>query len=209
LSDETIRDYIDLPEFVWQKRDNPDFNRTFFSDLLRLALLHVYGGVWLDVTVLLTGSIPESYRELDYFLYQRSDDEEHKSFWENTYAYYWGWYKGFKVRSLNSIFFAKKDSPVITALLDLMLYYWKTQNHIHSYFFFQILYNELITLYLKDYQCAVVSDTIPHLLQTKVNGGGDWIATKDWQQTTIHKMPYLNEDALHRLNEILKKDDSK
>ncbi|MDR0795861.1 MAG: capsular polysaccharide synthesis protein [Tannerella sp.] len=203
LNDENISDYIDLPAFVWQKRENPEFNRTFFSDLLRVALLNVYGGVWLDATVLLTGTLPESFRELDYFMYQRSEGEEHKNYWESTYAYYWGWHRDFKVRVLNSIFFAKKDNQVVAALLDLLLYYWKTQNHVLNYFFFQILYNELIADKLKQSQCHVVSDCIPHLLQTKINGGADFINANDLERITIHKMAYYKEDAMLRLKEML------
>jgi lipopolysaccharide biosynthesis glycosyltransferase len=203
LSDETISDYIDLPAFVWQKRKCPEFNRTFFSDLLRLALLNVYGGVWLDATILLTGKLPESFGKLDYFMYQRSEDELHKRYWENSYAYYWGWHPGFKVRALSSIFFAKKNSPVVATLLDLMLYYWKTQDSILNYFFFHILYNELITGKLAKYQCPVVNDCIPHLIQTKINNGNDFVATKNLEQTTIHKMTYFDEEAMGRLKEML------
>ena len=203
LSDANLSDYIDLPAFVGQKRGDPEFNRTFFSDLLRLALLNVYGGVWLDATILLTGPLPESLRKLDYFMYQRSDDETNKSYWENTYAYYWGWGRGFKVRVLNSIFFAKKNSAPVAVLLDLMLYYWKTRDHILNYFFFQMLYNELITGEMAKDQCPIVSDTIPHLLQTKINGGRDFITKEDLKQITIHKMAYLNDEALLRLNEML------
>ena len=203
LNDQTISDYIDLPAFVWQKRENPEFTRTFFSDLLRLALLNVYGGVWLDATVLLTGTLPESFRKLDYFMYQRSEEEEHKRYWESTYAYYWGWYRGFKVRMLSSVFFAKKNNALTAALLDLMLYYWKTQNHLLNYFCFQILYNELITGELAQSQCPIVSDSIPHLLQTKVNGGGGFITKDDLEQVTIHKMAYLNDEAIQKLKEML------
>jgi len=203
LNDETISEYIDLPDFVWEKRENPAFNRTFFSDLLRLALLNVYGGVWLDATVLLTGPLPESFKKLDYFMYQRSDDEVHKKYWESTYAYYWGWYHGFKVRMLSSVLFAKKNSFVIATLLDLMLYYWKTQHSLINYFCFQILYNELISGILAKDQCPIVSDSIPHLLQTKVNGGRDFITKDDLSRITIHKMTYLDEMALHKLKEML------
>jgi len=203
LNDETIGDYIDLPAFVWQKMENPAFTRTFFSDLLRVALLNVYGGVWLDATVLLTGPFPESFRKSDYFMYQRADDEAHKSYWESAYAYYWGWYRGFKVRMLSSIFFAKKNNAVVAVLLNLMLYYWKTQNHLLNYFCFQILYNELITGEMAKDRCPIVSDTVPHLLQTKINGGRDFITKEDLEQITIHKMAYFEEEAMQKLKEML------
>ena len=69
LTDITISEYIDLPDFVWRKREYVQFTRTFFSDLLRVALLSTYGGVWLDATILLTGSIPAVYEKTDFFIY--------------------------------------------------------------------------------------------------------------------------------------------
>lgn len=62
LDDAMISEYIDLPDFVWERRKNQQFTRTFFSDLLRVALLSTYGGVWLDATILLTGKLPKEIR---------------------------------------------------------------------------------------------------------------------------------------------------
>jgi hypothetical protein len=205
LSDETIRDYIDLPEFVWEKRkNNSNFNYTFFSDLLRIALLKTYGGVWLDATILLTGILPHQYETLDFFAFQRSEEEKNKPYWENAYAYYFGWHKHFKVRILNSILFAKKENTLISSLLDLMLYFWKTQETIPDYFYFQILFNELITGKLSAYNSPIVNDCIPHFLQTKINGGQyDFFSFEQIiQQFPIHKMAYFNAAALSKLKEI-------
>ena len=47
LTDITISEYIDLPDFVWRKREYVQFTRTFFSDLLRVALLSTYGWMLL------------------------------------------------------------------------------------------------------------------------------------------------------------------
>lgn len=204
LDDHSIQEYLDFPEFIWEKRDNPAFNRTFFSDLLRLALLQVYGGVWLDATILMTGPLPQKFAALPYFMFQRSAEVKNKSYWESTYAYYWGWKPQFKVKVLNSIVFAKKENPVITKLLDLLLHYWKYQDQIVDYFFFQILYNELISDKLRDEQCEIVSDTIPHLIQTKVNGQLEDISYEQvFAQTTLHKMAYYDEKALHNLKHVL------
>ncbi|ODM54958.1 capsular polysaccharide synthesis protein [Elizabethkingia meningoseptica] len=196
LSDDNVSDYLDLPDFVLNKKENGSaFNRTFFSDLLRIALLKTYGGVWLDATVLLTGNLPEYFTEQDYFVYQRDSNEHHKSHWESSYAYYWGWNPDFKVRMLNSIFFSKKESVMISTLLDLMLYYWKTQNEIIDYFFFQILYDQLINGMLINEKCSVISDTIPHIIQTKLNGECNYITYEEAiKQSNIHKLTYKNID---------------
>lgn len=204
LTDKTIQDYIELPEFVWEKRKNPAFKAVFFSDLLRLALLHAYGGVWLDATILLSGNFPDSYGKLDYFVFQRDRNAKNKTLWESSYAYYWNWDPKFRVNLLNSIFFAKKDSKVVNVLLDLMLYYWQTKDKIMNYFFFQILYDELMRNSLAAYQCPIVDDTLPHLLQTKINGGfSTWDHRDILEHQTIHKLTYFDQEGILKLKEVL------
>lgn len=204
LSDDTIRDYLEFPDFVWNKRKNPAFNQTFFSDLLRLALLNTYGGVWLDATIMLTGAIPDRYSNTDYFVFQRDRSEQNKKYWESTYAYYWGWHPQYRVNMLNSIFFGREGDETIKALLDLMLFYWKTQDKIIDYFFFQILYDELLSGKLKEHKCSLVSDVLPHYLQSKVNGGCDFISYKEiFEKNSLHKMSYFDKESLNRLCEVL------
>ncbi len=108
----------------------------------------------------------------------------------------WGWNPNFKVRMLNSIFFAKKESIMISTLFDLMLYYWKNQKEIIDYFFFQILYDQLINGMLINEKCPVISDTIPHIIQTKLNGEYNYATYEDAiKKSNIHKLTYKNIDV--------------
>lgn len=204
LTDTTISDYLDLPDFVWTKRNNPQFTRTFFSDLLRLALLAAYGGVWLDATILLTGPFPEVYKDAGFFMFQRSDEEKDKSYWENVYAYYFGWDSAFKVRMLSSVIFARRGNMVISTLYDLLLYFWKTEDSLSDYFCFQILFNELMAKHLSEQNCMIVNDCIPHILQTKINGRYDRFSFEEvFVLSNVHKMAYLDDEALCRLKTVL------
>lgn len=204
LNDDNITDYIDLPDFVSEKVNVGIFGRTFFSDLLRLALLHTYGGVWLDATILLTSTISSKYKELDFFAFQRSDLELNKKFWENSYAYYWGWDYSFRVRLLNSIMFADRGNLTIGAMLDLILYYWKTQNRIIDYFFFQILYTELLRLNIISPCKIIESDVEPHLLQTKFNGQLEDVSYEEvLEKVNIHKMSYFDQEGILRMKRFL------
>lgn len=205
LTDITISEYIDLPDFVWRKREYVQFTRTFFSDLLRVALLSTYGGVWLDATILLTGSIPAVYEKTDFFMYQRSDEEKNKKYWENVYAYYLGWEPNFKVRMLSSILFAQKESEIISTLTDLLLYFWKTQDSLPDYFCFQILFNELVANYRPAENCPIVNDCIPHIIQTKINGTYDDVSFEEaLELSNIHKMTYFDAAAMIRLKMVLR-----
>lgn len=203
LNDKTVFDYIDFPAFIWQSDGELKFPRVFFSDLLRVALLHVYGGVWLDATILLTATLPKEFTEQDYFVFQRSNEEANKTFWAGPHTSYWSWDPRYKVKMLNSIIFAKKDNVVVSTMLDLLLHYWKTQHKIINYFFFQILYDELINGNLRNLNCLVVSDTFPHILRVLVDGHVYMPLTELLETVNIHKLTYFDDERLKNLHKLL------
>lgn len=190
LSDGDLADYLDLPGYVMGKRSC--YSVAFFSDLLRVLLLSTYGGIWLDATVMLTGPIPEEYLTCDYFLFQRDPDEKDKEYWQDTYAYYFGWYKGFRVNMLSSIMIVKRDSAVVRRLAELMLKWWRENDAIPDYFFLQILYDVLVTGPMKEYRCPVVSDCRPHYLQQSINDPRFYLMGREEIMATIpiHKLTY-------------------
>lgn len=189
LTDENLSDYISLPDYVQEKREH--FPRAIFSDLLRTMLLATYGGVWLDATVLLTGPLPARYEAYDFFMFQRDNNEAHQNYWESVYAYYYGWDVRFKVRVLNSIIFAKTGSIVMNNLCQALLTFWKDENTLPDYFFYQILFHELINGKLTEHNCPIESDCRPHYLQQLLNDNFPY-ATADeiLQQISIHKLSY-------------------
>ncbi len=210
LSDETISDYLDLPDFVYDKLEhNPHFTRTFFSDFLRLALLTTYGGVWLDATILQTAPLPKAYTEQDFFAFQRSEEvsKAKQIYWRSSYYPYWGWTKDFKVRLLNSILFAKQDAPLLNALFTLIYRYWEHNETVNDYFFFQIYFQELVEQEYKKENCSIVSDTLPHILHTNISSGGAYqFMTEEalLKQCSIHKMSYFEGEALERFKKLCK-----
>lgn len=72
ITDENVRDYVDIPEWVFDKVKNGVMSRTNLSDLLRLSLLAEHGGMWLDATFFCCGSLNE-YMELPIWSIKRPD----------------------------------------------------------------------------------------------------------------------------------------
>ncbi|MBR5660185.1 MAG: capsular biosynthesis protein [Bacteroidales bacterium] len=186
LTDNNLSDYLEIPEFVQTKRSV--FSRAFFSDLLRLMLLKTYGGVWLDATVCLSGPIPENYWQYPFFIYRRDASEPNIKYWRNTYAYYFGWAKGFRVNMLSSIMFAKKGSETAADLCNYMLLWWKEHTDIPDYFFIQILYD----VYKDKEAFPLISDTLPHYLQQSINDPRFTIMKREdiLREIPIHKLTY-------------------
>ena len=186
LSDANLSEYLDLPEFVQEKRSL--YSRAHFSDLLRLMLLKTYGGVWMDATILMSGTIPDEWAGLDFFVFRRNPAETNFRYWRNTYAYYFGWAKGFRVNMLNSFIIARKRGKTISELCDPMLLWWRDHEDVPVYFFFQILFD----VYDCQDQFPLVSDTLPHYLQQSINDPTFSIMTRDeiLNHFPIHKLTY-------------------
>ena len=186
LTDKNLSEYLDIPRFVQDKRAR--FSTAFFSDLLRLMLLKTYGGIWLDATVFLSGSIPEDIARAPFFVYRRDPKEPNIKYWRNTYAYYFGWTKGFRVNMLSSVIVARKDGITISDMCDMLLLWWRDHDNVPDYFFFQILFD---TYPLKE-DFPLVSDTLPHYLQQSINDPTfDLMSREDiLAKIPIHKLTY-------------------
>ena len=186
LTDENLQEYLDLPEYVQQKRSL--FSRAFFSDLLRVMLLSTYGGIWLDATVFLTAEIPEEYAQCDFFVFYRDPKEPDYKYWRSTYAYYYGWARGFRVNMLSSIMVAKKGSRTVSDLSALMLKWWKENDYLPDYFFLQILFD----VYGLPADMPLVSDTLPHYLQQSMSDPSFSLMSREEIKASIpmHKLTY-------------------
>ena len=186
LTDENLSEYLDLPEFVRQKRIV--FSRAFFSDLLRLMLLRTYGGIWLDATVFLSAPFPETYLDYPFFVFRRDPAEPHRQYWQNTYAYYFGWAKGFRVNMLSSVMYARKGSQTVSDLCNYLLYWWERHSDLPDYFFLQILFD----VYEGKESYPLASDTHPHYLQQSVNDPAFKLMTREdiLKNIPIHKLTY-------------------
>ena len=48
LTGENLKEYVDLPDYVWEKHRRGIISHTFLSDVARFVLLAKYGGFWVD-----------------------------------------------------------------------------------------------------------------------------------------------------------------
>ena len=169
ITDKNIDDYLDLPEFIKEKRKSSEFRAVFFSDLLRVALINVYGGIWLDASILLTDEIPTNYADYDFFMFSRDSDSINQHWGKGDQHFYFSWREEFKVKHLSSIIYGHEKSELSSVMLDLLLYFWKYEDKIPHYFFFQIMINELKNMNVINFNFPTEDDTLPHLLQNKMS----------------------------------------
>lgn len=204
LDDNNISDYIDMPEFVAEKRKNPNFNVVFYSDLLRLALLNTYGGVWMDATILLTDKIRDDILSAELFAFCRDKNALNQDAFHQHNSDYFNFDMDSEVNFLNSFIVSKKNNIFIKDLLGNLLNFWRTQDNIPYYFFFQILVSQRLKSKYKDYVFFSIDDTLPHLLIMELEEDLDlrrFDAIK--KKTNIHKLTYISQVKKNSLYEYL------
>ncbi|CAM2823960.1 capsular polysaccharide synthesis protein [Helicobacter burdigaliensis] len=197
LDQNNIKDYIDLPSFVYERALDKDFSAkpiTIFSDLLRVALLSTYGGVWMDASLYLSAPLDKKILESNFFAYLRSQTppKDYKK-WIGFDCNYFNWEEDFRVRILNGFLVAKKNNLLIRAIKDIFMnYYIKEKKHIH-YFTFQILFDLLYRSgRFTKYMPKDTNDTDVHLLHFYAKEKWskerwEWICSK----SPIHKLTNL------------------
>lgn len=190
LTNETIGDYIELPDFVYEKLNNGTFEYPFFSDLLRVALLSVYGGVWCDATIYMTDKIPQKLLKQDFFVFQRAKKPENSQYWRKSCASVFNWDRDFKVNILSSFIIAKPNNKVLNEWLQNLLNYWKNEQNLHHYLLMHIFLNEIISKYKN---CEIMDYIPPHIMQDKMNKK---YSDKLWKELTntcfVHKLTYYD-----------------
>lgn len=82
LTNENIKNYIILPNLIYEKLKNGKLQYAHFSDILRNSLIAKYGGLWLDVTCWISRPIPQFVVEQTFISPHNKSDG---TFW-CTYA---------------------------------------------------------------------------------------------------------------------------
>lgn len=57
LNLENLHNYIEIPKYILDKVNNNELTLTQFSDYLRISLLSVHGGIWIDSTVFISNNV--------------------------------------------------------------------------------------------------------------------------------------------------------
>ncbi|WP_346921291.1 capsular polysaccharide synthesis protein [Glutamicibacter creatinolyticus] len=120
-----VREWVTLPESIWQRAES---DLTGFSDLLRLELLHIHGGIWADATCLPTERLQNSFGQLTegsgFFAFQKN-----------------------KTESISSWFLMARPGSYIVALMrEAVHLYWRVFDKSVYYFYFHQIFRFLYRL---------------------------------------------------------------
>ena len=120
IDNESVSNYVQLPDYIQAKYAKGIIPHAHYSDIIRLFLLQKYGGVWIDSTILLTGTLPDYITDAELFVF-----------------------RGYRVGQTfiyNPFLAAQPNHPIIHSLLNLLLEYWKKENKLVSYSIFHLCF---------------------------------------------------------------------
>ncbi|MCF0177691.1 MAG: hypothetical protein HUJ90_03615 [Bacteroidales bacterium] len=145
LDAKSLFDWVDIPEHVVRKWKNGKMRAAHFTDIVRLALLARYGGVWMDATDYLPAPLPDEILEQDFFVYIGGDTIR------GQYAFI-----------QNCFICAKAGNPLICRWLDAVCAYWKKEDGAIDYFIHQLIFRKLIET---DREAAALFQKMPKKVQ--------------------------------------------
>lgn len=142
LSENNVWDYVKLPDFIIEKFENGHISRTHLSDIIRLNLLYLYGGAWLDATLLTVNPIPNIYFSKEIFSInfgKKTKDPSHGKW--TTFC-----------------LFAHKGNKLIEQTLKSHYCYWMQNDYPIDYVMFDYFINYLVN---KNHGFKIMIDNIP------------------------------------------------
>lgn len=178
LSDQNLSKYIRLPDYIWDKYEKGYITTTHLSDMIRMELLCMYGGCWIDATVFCSSVMPMYMLTGDMFVFKLPS------------------VLSVPVVKLSSWWMFSDSRNRLIHLTRRMLYeYWKQEVDIRNYFLLHIIMSKLID---EDLECRNIFQKIPyfnsgnaHVLQGKL---GQEYEEEEWQiikdASCIHKLTY-------------------
>ncbi len=118
LTKDNYKNYIELPDYILEKREKDYISFAQLSDIFRFTLLEKYGGLWLDSTVYTSQPIPEAYFSYNFF-------SQH-THWKETCFVQHNLYHGF-------IIGAKPHSKLVSFVKEMFFEYWKKHDTLVDY----------------------------------------------------------------------------
>ena len=119
ISPKNVREYVNIPEFIYKLKEKGIIKLAQFSDILRTYLLVEHGGCWIDATVLLTSPLPQYITNADLFVFKADEKSDLDGL--NMASYFIS---------------AKPNNKILCQCQSFFEKYWKENNFLVNYFSF-------------------------------------------------------------------------
>ena len=119
LTKDNIKDYVEIPNYLYEMRDKGIIKAAHFADIIRTYLLVEYGGCWIDATVYLTEPLPRYIQESELFVLQNDEETD---------------YDGLNMA--NYFISSNGNSIILRKMRDFLNLYWLFNDFKFNYFFY-------------------------------------------------------------------------
>lgn len=173
ITEENVWNLCHFPQFITDKYQKGVITRTHLSDLIRVQLLANEGGIWIDATVLCTGT-PGYALEGPLFAFKEAE-------------------RGNPACAASSWFLATTaNESIITLTRDLLFEYWRHHAKLYHYFLFHFFFNMATEAYPDEWKQVPFYSNLPcHVLQRELfQSYHKKRADQIQSMTCIHKLTY-------------------
>lgn len=172
ITNDNYKKYCDFPDYIIEKWEKGQIPPAHFSDLIRINILTRLGGLWLDATTYLTGSIPKYITDSDFFVYQNG-------FFNNEMINMGSW-----------LIYSKPNNILLLETQELLFKYWKKHSKLKHYFLLHMFFRMVTDEYPQEWNSVAYYNQIDqHVLQSEFNKKYN---SKRFEQikalTPIHKL---------------------
>ena len=122
ITNDNLKDYVDIPAYVTEKLEKKRMQFAHYSDYIRVSLLEKYGGVWIDSTVLMTGTIPASILSLPFFCFRTS-------YLSDSCCVSSNWFIS-----------SHKGEEIVRRVKFLLDEYWRNEGFLCDYYLFHLIF---------------------------------------------------------------------
>lgn len=178
LNKDNIIHYIDVPKNIL-KLVGSKLTIAQLSDLLRVALLSVYGGGWIDAALYLTSDLPKDINNFSYYTIKNKFEK-----FGSISSYRW----------TNGFIFAEPNNPLIVQLYKMFAYYWL--NYKEELEYFMLDYCDAL-LYECDNQAKHLIDIVP-ITNTRMFNNGLFEIWNELYNEDVYKQ-IIKDTWCHRL----------
>ncbi len=182
LTEQNYLQYATFPDYIMNKLQSGIITLPHFSDLLRIALLIRYGGLWLDATVLCTnGDIPKSILKSELFFYRPQKPGA----------------DGKAITMSSWLMWARTNNRILIATQSMLYEYWRKKNCLEEYFLLHHFMSIVMDYYTEESnKIPPFCNSVPHILQLHIFDPYDEQFWNDLKQMAcFHKLTYkLNKE---------------
>lgn len=191
--------YVDVPQYIENKLKIGIISFTHFSDLLRIMLINKYGGLWLDITMILNSNLDKRIFNYPFYsINQSGSTYRPNGLGQEITMSKWAGFMYSSNTACNAVF---------SFMEACLLKYWKKYNYTIDYFLSNLLLrsaydkNDIVknlidkvpinNVSLYDLQPILNEEFDEHLLKSltattqlfKVTQKKDWFKIKDGKTT--------------------------